>query len=298
MYIGIDAGGTTIKGLLLKNNEMIKFIRHPNDTTTADTVLNSITYVIESLVSDEDMKYVKAISLSIAGQVNYKKGVLKNAPNMPLKNFNFTKFFKERYNKLSYIDNDVNCAAIAEGSVYPSNTTQLFIFLGTGIGGALIVNGKLLRGKNNLALEIGHLTYKDKTLECGCGKKGCYEAYAGAKSMIKRYQNLKGITTSLNVKVIEKAYREKEKEALIVFQDALDALGVLTNDLITLINPEYIIFGGGVIDYSDLILDSIKDYVKNNIRFEKFSNIKFKNSLFKDKSNAYGAIIGFLRNSI
>jgi glucokinase len=299
MYIGIDVGGTAIKAILLKDNDIIKYKRIPNITEKMETVLDQISKVIALITTESELKEVKAIGLSIAGQVNYKEGILINAPNMPIQNFNFHDFFMENYKKPSYIDNDVNCAAIAESSVFPIDTSQLFIFLGTGIGGAAVLNDKLIRGSSNLAMEIGHLTYKDNTLLCGCGKKGCYEAYAGAKNIIKIYKKAKSIDTKteITVKDIENDYLNKEEPGYSIFKEALEALSVLTNDLITTLDPEYIVFGGGVIDHSDIILSHIKSYIKNKIRFSDFNNLKFKKSTFKDKSNAYGSIIGYIKGN-
>ncbi len=298
MYIGIDVGGTAIKAILLKDNDIINYKRIPNNTQSEKTVLHEISKIINLIVSKEELNNVEAIGLSIAGQVDYKNGILVNAPNMPVKNFNFHKFFMENYNKPSYIDNDVNCAAIAESSIFPLNSSQLFIFLGTGIGGAAILNGKLLRGQNNLAMEIGHLTYKENTLQCGCGKKGCYEAYAGAKNLIRIYKEAKNIQNDkeITVKDIEDEYLNKQEPGYSIFQEALTALSVLTNDLITTLNPEYIVFGGGVIEHSNTIMNYIKNYVKQEIRFSDFKELKFRTSAFKDKSNAYGSIIGYIKN--
>jgi len=297
MYIGIDVGGTAIKAILLKDNDIVKYKRIPNDTRTEETVLNEISKIITHLVNKEELKKIKAIGLSIAGQVDYKNGILVNSPNIPIRNFNFYNFFMENYNKPSYVDNDVNCAAIAESSIFPLNSSQLFIFLGTGIGGASILNGHLLRGQNNLAMEIGHLTYKENTLLCGCGKKGCYEAYAGAKNLIRIYKEAKNITNKdITVKDIEEDYLNKKEPGYSIFKESLNAISILTNDLITTLNPEYIVFGGGVIEHSNTILSYIKKYVKENIRFSDFNNLKFKTSAFKDKSNAYGSIIGYIKN--
>lgn len=297
MYIGIDVGGTAIKAILLKDNDIINYKRIPNNTQSKETVLNEISKIIDLIATKKEFNKVEAIGLSIAGQVDYQKGILVNAPNMPIKNFNFHDFFMKNYNKPSYIDNDVNCAAIAESSIFPLNSSQLFIFLGTGIGGGAILNGHLLRGQHNLAMEIGHLTYKENTLLCGCGKKGCYEAYAGAKNLIRIYKEAKNIhNEDITVKDIENDYLNKEEPGFSIFQEALAALSILTNDLITTLNPEYIVFGGGVIEHSNIIIAFIKNYVKNNIRFSDFKELKFRTSTFKDRSNAYGAIIGYTKN--
>jgi glucokinase len=298
MYIGIDVGGTAIKAILLKDNDIINYKRIPNNTKSEKTVLNEISKIIELIVTKDELDKIEAFGLSIAGQVDYKNGILVNAPNMPIKNFNFHNFFMENYNKPSYIDNDVNCAAIAESSIFPLNSSQLFIFLGTGIGGSAILNGNLLRGQNNLAMEIGHLTYKENSLLCGCGKYGCYEAYAGAKNLIGLYKKAKNIpnTQEITVKDIENDYLNKKEPGFSIFKEALTALAILTNDLITTLNPEYIVFGGGVIEHSNIILSYIKNYVKKEIRFSKFKELKFRKSTFKDKSNAYGSIIGYIKN--
>ncbi len=298
MFIGVDVGGTTVKVLLLKDNEIVKFDTVPNNTLSQNSVLDSIKKGINKIVSSEELKKVEAIGLSIAGQVDYENGILKNAPNMPLKNFNFTNFFKEEYNKPSFVDNDVNCAALAETSLYPSISTQIFIFLGTGIGGAAVINGKMLRGSSNLAMEIGHMTYKDGTYLCGCGKRGCYESFAGGKNLIKHYKEEMGLTKDITIIDVEEAFLKKEPVAVKLYEEVLHAISVLTNDLITLLDPDYIIFGGGVIEHSKVIVDSVKEYIQEKIRFSEFSKIKFKESVFKDRSNAYGAIVGYIKKNI
>ncbi len=298
MFIGVDVGGTTVKTLLLIENEIVSFETEPNDTTSEKTVLESIERGIAKIISKEDILKVEAIGLSIAGQVDSQNGVLINAPNMPLKNFDFNRYFKKKYGKPCFVDNDVNCAAIAESSLYPVDTTQIFIFLGTGIGGAAMINGKMLRGANNLAMEIGHMTHIDGGHLCGCGKKGCYEAYAGGKSLNRLYQEVTKTKEYMNIIKIEEGALNRDKHALKIFNEAVHALSALTNDLITIFNPDYIIFGGGVIEHSKTLLDSIKEYLKSNIRFADLSKIKFKESVFKDRSNAYGAVLGYIKNQI
>ncbi len=297
MYIGLDVGGTNIRGILLKDDKIVKFLKTDNNTENKETILESIDNIINELVSEKEINLVKSINLSIAGQIDCENGILKSSPNLPIKDFSFSKYFLDKYNKASYIDNDVNCAAIAESSLYPSNSSQLFIFLGTGIGGAFINNGSLVRGINNLAFEIGHLHYHKSKELCGCGKVGCYEAWVGAKSAIARYKKIKNIENEkIHMIDIENAYLNGEKEASEVFLDTIEGISMLTNDLITLLNPKYIIFGGGVIEHSNILLTKVKEYIEENIRFEKISNIEFKKAIFKAKSNAYGSIIGYIKS--
>ena len=196
---------------------------------------------IEEFLKDLIKKYnIKKIAISFAGQVY--NGKILSSPNAQ-------KFNPKNLGIPYILENDLNCAALAE-SRYFNKKYLVAVYSGTGIGSGIIENGKIIRGYKNLAGEIGHIPYKKAPFKCGCGKDNCLELFASG-SGIKKWA--KKLNCQEDLKTTCKKIRENYEKALI--------FGVAV--ALTLFNPEMLVLGGGVIKNNPYLVETVKENIKN-----------------------------------
>ncbi|MGG7142136.1 ROK family protein [Clostridium nigeriense] len=288
-YIAIDIGGTKIKfgiaddsGSIYENSEF--------DTEAykgAEELIKKVYTIIDILLKKEFYN-IKGIGISTAGQVNSETGEIIFATNtipgwtgVKLKNI-----IEEKYHLPCIVENDVNAAALGELWMGAGKGVSNFICLtiGTGIGGAIIINNNIFTGRSYSAGEFGHINLYPDGLECTCGHTGCYEVYASTTALVKRarevlknslYKNeIDSALENINGKVIfEKVNNGDEFFISIVDNWCRDiALGLKT--LIHVFNPELIIIGGGVSAQGNSLIDRIEKYIKNMVMPSFSKNLK------------------------
>ncbi|GAB1471069.1 xylose repressor [Chloroflexota bacterium] len=218
------------------------------------------------------------MGLSTPGTVDIDKGLLIFAPNLHWHNVPFEKIFSEQTKLRVFIENDANAAAIAEHLFGTARQCQdfLFVFAGVGIGGGLFLNGKLYRGRNGYAGEIGHspIMAEPSQTVCHCGNRGCWETYANQYSIIQRVQARLEVKRSsiipklmmeqsapLSIALIKQAADAGDREAIESFQEAGRAMGQGFAGLINIFNPEKIILGGPLSIAGEYLLPAIKETV-------------------------------------
>ena len=182
--ISIDMGGTKILGCVVNSKEGIiaRTKQQTDPTVSRKKYIHQLAEVVNELIEEVHInkKKIKAVCLGVPGLVNPHTGVIGLAPNLGLKNFNIKKSLEAEISFPVLIENDVNLGAlgIKTFGVGKKAKNMLAVFVGTGIGGGLIIDGKLYRGSNYVAGEIGHMLVEKNGPKCGCGRKGCFEAIA------------------------------------------------------------------------------------------------------------------------
>ncbi len=236
----IDIGGTKLRSELHDGD---KIRQDEQSSRTTDLIV-----YIESLLKMHPE--VGFIGISYAGQVN--KGVILSAPNITVTTNRIKEYFESRYELRLEIDNDLNCAVRAEAAFFNSQSLAA-LYIGTGTGSAVIEKGELFRGAENQAFELGHIPYKPAPFPCGCGKNNCLELYASG-SALERWMQHQRIEGELSFPLLEqsKAGREIKEQ----FEEAL-AFAAAT--LVTLVNPEILVLGGGVIGHNGYLVDLVKE---------------------------------------
>ncbi|WP_310440062.1 ROK family protein [Sulfuricurvum sp.] len=242
----IDIGGTHLRSEVCSDNEIIKESVSSNDT-------GLLFYI------DQQMKLhpsIDFIGISYAGQVD--KGVIISAPNINIDKYEITSEVKQRYGIALEIDNDLNCALRAEAAYWKSSNIAA-LYIGTGIGAAVIDQGILIKGNANMAFEIGHIPYRETPLVCGCGRNNCVELYASGSGMAKW---LRHYGSRLEPVLSQLKIGSDRNERLIVseFEEALlHAAGVL----VTLANPEILVLGGGVIEQNPYLATLLREKLRH-----------------------------------
>jgi glucokinase-like ROK family protein len=247
------------------------------------------------------------MGLATPGTVDLKKGVLIFAPNLHWRNVPFVKIFSEQTKLKVFLENDANAAATAEHLFGTARQCQdfLFVFAGVGIGGGLFLNGKLYRGKNGYAGEIGHspIMAEPSQTVCHCGNRGCWETYANQYSIIQRVQaRLEVKRTSivprlmaeqnspLTIPLIKQAADAGDREAIDSFAEAGHAMGQGFASLINIFNPEKIILGGPLSMAGEYLLPSIKETMTRHSMPEIDQQVEVLLSPFGPDASLIGAI--------
>jgi glucokinase-like ROK family protein len=246
-----------------------------------DSQEKNITKILE--LTDEAIKvcesynlYRLGIGLSVPGTVDLEGSTLVFAPNLQWRNVPLKQIFHDHTGINAFIENDANAAAIAEHLFGVAKKTDDFIFVvvGTGIGGGLFLNGKLYRGKDGFAGEIGHtpILAEPHQILCRCGKRGCWEIYANQHSIIRRVQIrlddhresiipglLEKQNIPLSISVIKQAAEQCDQVALESLTETGTAMGLGFAKLIDIFNPEKLILGGPLSMVGEYLLPAIKE---------------------------------------
>lgn len=267
MFIGVDIGGSNMAaGLFDKNRKLVTTAKVKSKAKEAtEVVIGQLFKVINKLTAEipKDKK-LEGIGIGIAGLIDKKTSVIRRSVNINIDGVNLKHVLEEEYGVLAEIDNDVNVGILGEAKYGAGIGCDDIIgaFVGTGIGGGLVLNGKLYTGNSGLAAELGHTIIKQGGSYCpGCGSQGCLEAYAGKVGIEKKIENLakKNIKSTLielvtenNGKLksshIKKALDENDEIALDILSEAMEYLGVGLGSALNMINPSMIILGGGVME--------------------------------------------------
>ena len=237
MKLYIDIGGTNLRAEIHGTGEII----HENNSSVA---LDLVEYVESKLNQYKDINFV---GISYAGQV--KDGVIISAPNIKVSKKEIKQYFEEKYELRLEIENDLNCAVIAEADHFKEKNL-VAIYVGTGIGSGFVENGKLVHSNSNLVGEIGHIPYKMAPFKCGCGKDNCIELFASGSALQKW-------TKDENVNL--QKLKQEGSEIASQFEDAL--LHAIAT-AITLFNPKVLVLGGGVVEKNVYLLDLVKNSIK------------------------------------
>ncbi len=279
-YIGLDIGGTKITGILI--NDKYKIIRKEKILTERGKKEKKTLKIIFSLIEDLKQDYrISGVGISIAGHL--KDGILVNCPNIPnLNNIDIMKDLKKNIKERFVIENDANCFAIAE-NIYWKKKNMVGVIIGTGIGTGIIIDGKLYRGKSG-STEFGHTIIDPSGMKCRCGKKGDFESWCSGENILKRYKAKGG-----KLNTTEGVFKSNHKIAKKVMNDTYKYLGIGLANIVTALNPELIVLGGGV--STDLDYKKLNKEVKRNVIRELRDDVK----VVKNKLGADSGVIGSVR---
>ncbi len=269
MFIGIDLGGTNIKGGLV-NSEGI--ILEEKDIPTevqggVDHVLSRMADVIRSLVKSAGKIPIRGAGIGCPGQINVKRGIYHQGPNFPgWDGVPIVFELEKRVGIPIVIDNDANLAALGEYAYGGGKGVagMILVTLGTGVGGGIILDGALFHGISDAAGEIGHTSIHMQGPVCACGRRGCLEAYVGTKGILSRMKQkladgsksvLSGKPSdTITPKDIGMAAAGGDAPAVEVLRETGDILGFGLANLANLLNVEKIVVGGGIANAGDFIL--------------------------------------------
>lgn len=283
--LGVDLGGTKI--LTGVFTPQLKCLGRAKKSTKAlrgvEAVIDRIEDCVREAVDECDlsMDLIKGIGIGAPGAVDPVEGRVIFAPNLGWKDVPLKKELEKRLGAPVFLENDAHICALGvyyqELNAKPKS--MVGIFIGTGIGGGVILDGKIYTGFNRTAGEVGHMVIEVGGPKCGCGNKGCFEALAGRQSLFRKIHGLvkdgqKTILTEMLGPDLEdmrsgdlrKALKKDDKLVQKVVEEAAEYTGIAVANLINILSPEVVVLGGGVIDALEdemmaIIIETAKDYV-------------------------------------
>ncbi|MBS5842056.1 MAG: ROK family protein [Clostridiales bacterium] len=281
MYrIGIDLGGTNISaGLVGDGGKLLFKSSMPTELGGSDVEITELmaNFCLQIAkrcdISERD---IDSIGIGCPGVCDDENGILLYTVNLPFRNTNIAKIFSKFIGAPVHLANDANCAALGEvvaggAKGYKSSIT---LTLGTGVGGGIIIDGKIYTGFNHAAGEMGHIAIHAGGESCGCGRKGCLEAYASATALIREAKRAfqehpdcmirtlcEGDLNKINAKTPFDAKRAGDKIGTAIVDKYIRDLGEGIINYINIFQPEIILLGGGVSKEGDYLLVPLREYV-------------------------------------
>ncbi|MBL8050664.1 MAG: ROK family transcriptional regulator [Anaerolineales bacterium] len=305
--LGVDFVSVAVTDFL--GNILWRKREEANPNEDQEKMINQTLRIVKEAMTVGKKKNQRFLGLGLAtpGTVNIEEGVLIFAPNLHWRNVQFGKIFAEQTKLRIFVENDANAAAVAEHLFGTARQVQdfLFVFSGVGIGGGLFLNGKLYRGKNGYAGEIGHFPIMAEPSQtvCHCGNRGCWETYANQYSIIQRVQaRLEVKRTSiipklmaeqnsgLTIPLIKQAADAGDKEAIDSFAEAGLAMGQGFAGLINIFNPKKMILGGPLSIAGEYLLPNIIEAVKRHSMPEIGQQAEIVLSTFGPDASLIGAV--------
>lgn len=265
MYnIGIDLGGTNIKvGLVDENyNIVAKATTKTNLPRPAEEICGSIVETVWEVLNQAKVTIgeVNSIGIGTPGTANRNSGVVLYSCNLGFKNTDLRSIIKEKLGKEVYVENDANAAAFGEvlagaGKGYKD---VVVVTLGTGVGGGIIIDGKIYTGFNFCGAELGHTVIHFGGRQCGCGRKGCFEAYSSATALINmtkegmeahpdsKMWQIAGSLDGVDGKTAFDGWRSGDAAASDVVDMYIEYLGCGLTNIVNTFQPEVLLIGGGI----------------------------------------------------
>ncbi|NLW57058.1 MAG: ROK family protein [Firmicutes bacterium] len=283
-YIGIDLGGTNIAAglvdscgrLLRKSSIPTQKERHYRE------ILTDMALLARGLVEEAGLSLaaIQSIGVGAPGTPDVKNGVLIYNNNLGFKNVPVRTEIQKHLPLPVHLDNDANCAALAEGLVGAAKgaSSSVTITLGTGIGSGVIINHQVYSGFNYAAAELGHMVIKFDGQVCTCGRRGCWEAYASATALIRQARAAaaahpesllltlaEGDPANITAKTPFDAARQGDPFAASVVEQYFDYLAVGVSNIINIFQPEVIVLGGGIAQQGESLLSALQKRVAREI---------------------------------
>lgn len=283
-YIGVDLGGTNIAiGIVDENKKIVLKGSVPtNANREGELIIKDMAGLAEKLLKEAGISLTDIAYVGIAapGSINSDTGVIEYANNLPFSKFPIANIFKKYLPvKDVYVENDANAAALGEalaGAAKGSNTSVM-ITLGTGVGGGVIIGGKVYSGFNHAAGELGHIVIQHGGRLCSCGRRGCWEAYSSATALSQMTKEMvieceaKRIPTLMldeykqNGKVSARtAFAAKKKGdsmGALMVETYIDYLACGISNIINIFQPEILCIGGGICNERDYLLKPLMEKV-------------------------------------
>jgi glucokinase len=309
-YLTLDIGGTKVLGAVFEDDKIVCRVKIKTKPQDGGELLESkiIDLILEILIKAEvDIKDISAIAAGAAGIIDEKNGIIIYSPNLPWKNYNIKHSIEEKFNVPFHIGNDVTLGTLGEWKYGIAQNKQnvIGIFVGTGIGGGLIINNKLYTGSKHAAAEIGHMSLNSEGQYCNCGQQGCFEAYSskiaitrdikaqiarGRKTILTEFQEID--SAPIRSKALKKAIQKDDALVIEALDRAIYYIAQATGNLINIFDPDMVVMGGGVFEaMGDYIMPIMNKYIGRYAMPNILEGTQIVKSQLGDNAILYGALV-------
>lgn len=306
MYVfGIDLGGTNIAVGLL--NEKYEMIAHDSTPTLVergfDAIIDDMGMLMHRLlnktgISENEIKY---IGIGTPGTGNNDTGLANDNNNIGWKNFPLRAKIQKHLNKPVFMGNDANVAALAEYKMGSGKGSKNFLMLtlGTGVGGGLIIDGKLYTGSHFIGGELGHMVLRAGGDKCGCGMNGCIEAYCSASALIRHAkenlalhpESIINRAEKISARTVIDAAKAGDKYGIEIFDQYVSDLSDALTGFVNFLDPDVIALGGGVANAGEFLFAPLIRNFKQNAIFAEFVGTKLVKAEMGNDAGIIGAAL-------
>ena len=319
--VGVDLGGTNIVSLLMTGKGEIvgRDTRRTLAKEGKDKVLSQIVNSVKRILEESETKLgissksIIGLGIGSPGPLSIKKGLVHFAPNLAgWTNVPLVDILRDKLALPIFLENDANGAALGEWwrGAGKDVDNLVLLTLGTGIGGGIIIQGEVLHGAWDTAAEIGHMIIHEGGLVCGCGKKGCLEAYASATGVIKRTlaairegkksilaDAVKNRWENITCELVYKAAEKGDTLSRWIVEETARYLGIGIASIVNVLNPEMVILSGGMIAAGALIFKPVRKYARENALAAAIEGVEIVPAALSGNSGAIGAAATVLKRA-
>lgn len=302
--IGIDVGGTFIKGVALKDKISVYECEIP--TEIGEKLAGCIENIVNKLISGSgaSISQVKGVGVCCPGVID-EDGAIVRADNLKLKNYPLKALLEEKLSLPVKVCNDANAAALGE-AVFGAGkgySDSVLITLGTGVGGGIVIGGKLFEGNKKAGAEIGHMVIKHGGKRCSCGRSGCFEAYCSARALTQRTKE--AMKADPSSQMWKTPYEEadgrtafacanSDASAKKVVDSYLNYLACGVANIANVFRPQVIMIGGGVAAQGSNLTRPLQSLVNGEIFAADYAPVEIKCATLGNRAGSFGAASLFL----
>ena len=304
LYIGIDVGGTAIKGAVVDEKGKL-YGQDSVPTVGGEEIANGIVTLCNRLMK-MNKEEVKGIGIGCAGVIDSTEGKVILARNLSLVDFPLVKLVREKINVPVKITNDANAAALGEAKFGAGRNykSSILVTLGTGVGGGIVIDGKLFEGNKSAGAEIGHMVIEKGGEPCSCGRRGCFEAYSSAVAL-KRMTKIgmeenpgsamwgKYTSQTVTGKTAFEFYKT-DTAASEVVEKYIEYLACGLVNLANIFRPEIIMLGGGVSKEGERLTVPLQEIMDREAFAIGYAPVKVATATLGNSAGAYGGVALFL----
>ncbi len=266
MVLGVDVGGTKVAVAAVEGVTVQTAVEHPTRTADTGALLDGIEAAVVDVV--EQAGRPEAIGVGVPSQIEYSTGMVETSVNIPLTGVPLREELGRRFGVPVFVDNDANCAALAEAHLLGEDHLVM-LTLGTGVGGGVVIDGMTFRGAHGLGAELGHITLNPDGPPCpgSCPNRGCVEAYCSGQALERDATELAsdkpdsalaqkiGADGKVSGPELVQAAEDGDADALLIFENFARMLGVAIAGYVNVFEPDRFAIGGGLSRASHLFLD-------------------------------------------
>lgn len=296
MKLGIDLGGSHIGiGIVNEKGYVVEKVEKRLLSKDKKNIKNVIEeYIFEQVENFRKKQEVSLIGIAVPGTVS--NNVVTKSVNLGLKNYPIVERLQQKINIPIQIANDCSCAALAENKygALKKYSREVFITLGTGIGGAVIIDDKLLNTGDLPGCEFGHMIIQKNGLECKCGKKGCFEKYASMKAFKDNLRKELGVDENTRGQELLDILRKNEKNTKFkkIIDEYIENLSIGLSNIVNIFEPEIIGIGGSFVFFSDILLEKLKkNIIEKGYLFNPRKEIAIVPAILGNDAGIIGSVL-------
>ncbi len=294
--VGIDLGGTNLKGALLdhKCRILFKTVSSTKNFSKKESLIRAICGIVEEVLEKNSLfrNEISGVGLGLPGPIDHKAGIVHFLPNIPgWSEVPLKKILEKRLGVSVFLDNDAKLMTLAEYRLGAGRKFKniLCLTLGTGVGGGVIINGRLYRGLDNASGEIGHLPINERGPRCNCGGWGCLESYVGNSRILKEAKRRFG--RDITLEELSRLAQRKNKRAKAFWAEVARQLATALTGAVNLLNPDAVIIGGGVASAGRVLFDHLREAVKERAMAVQSRRVKILKAQLGQDAGLVGAAL-------